>query len=138
MQIQTLLELKPVLHPLQPSHQGNIEDKFDDDESDCISGVDISEISEHFEQKILPNNHINNECTNSIIENNECTDSIKADVQNNCSNNISETVEENVEEQKKTDPKKRKLKKDDTEQPLYPCEECTLCFTTVCDLKVST
>lgn len=31
--------------------------------------------------------------------------------------------------------KKKKLK-DDTEQPIYPCEECTQCFITAHDLKV--
>lgn len=35
----------------------------------------------------------------------------------------------------KKEPKKRKIK-DDTEQPIYPCEECTQCFTTISDLKV--
>ncbi|RZC39788.1 zinc finger protein 2-like [Asbolus verrucosus] len=34
----------------------------------------------------------------------------------------------------KKDTKKRKIK-DDTEQPIYPCEECTQCFTTMVDLK---
>lgn len=32
---------------------------------------------------------------------------------------------------------KRKKVKDDTEQPIYPCEDCTECFTTQADLKVS-
>lgn len=41
----------------------------------------------------------------------------------------------NVDEQKKKDIKKKKIR-DDTEQPLYPCEECTQCFTTLSDLKV--
>lgn len=35
----------------------------------------------------------------------------------------------------KKEPKKKKIK-DDTEQPIYPCEECTACFTTITDLKV--
>jgi uncharacterized Zn-finger protein len=34
----------------------------------------------------------------------------------------------------KREAKKRKVK-DDTEQPIYPCEECTQCFTTMVDLK---
>lgn len=39
------------------------------------------------------------------------------------------------DEKPKKDMKKRK-NKDDTEQPIYPCEECTQCFTTLSDLKV--
>lgn len=31
---------------------------------------------------------------------------------------------------------KKRKNKDDTEQPIYPCEECTQCFTTLSDLKV--
>lgn len=39
------------------------------------------------------------------------------------------------EEKAKKEMKKRETK-DDTEQPIYPCEECTQCFTTISDLKV--
>lgn len=31
---------------------------------------------------------------------------------------------------------KKKKAKDDTQQPIYACEECTSCFTTIADLKV--
>lgn len=31
---------------------------------------------------------------------------------------------------------KKKVLRDETEQPIYPCEECTLCFTTQMDLRV--
>lgn len=31
---------------------------------------------------------------------------------------------------------KKKVLKDETEQPIYPCEECTLCFITQTDLRV--
>lgn len=31
---------------------------------------------------------------------------------------------------------KKKKVRDDTEQPIYPCEECTACFTTATDRKV--
>lgn len=47
---------------------------------------------------------------------------------------LDETLLDN-EERPKRDIKKKKLK-DDTEQPIYPCEECTACFTTIADLKV--
>lgn len=43
---------------------------------------------------------------------------------------ISEEIEDN-----KRQIKKRKLV-DDTDQPIYPCEDCTQCFTTLVDLKV--
>lgn len=35
-----------------------------------------------------------------------------------------------------TEKNKQKKLVDDTEVPLYPCEECTKCFTTMADLKV--
>lgn len=47
----------------------------------------------------------------------------------------SDTEMTNGENKIKT--KKKKLK-DDTEQPIYPCEECTQCFITAHDLKVFT
>lgn len=41
------------------------------------------------------------------------------------------------EEPKETENKlKKKKSRDDTEQPIYPCEECTACFTTATDRKV--
>lgn len=39
-----------------------------------------------------------------------------------------------INEKVKRESKKKKVK-DDTEQPIYPCEECTQCFTTMIDLK---
>lgn len=33
-------------------------------------------------------------------------------------------------------PGRKRKPKDDTEQPIYPCEDCTQCFTTQADLKV--
>lgn len=33
--------------------------------------------------------------------------------------------------------KKKKLPKDETEQPVYPCDSCIKCFTTQRDLKVN-
>lgn len=47
-------------------------------------------------------------------------------------------VESDLDETEDEDKKKiRKVKNlDDTEQPIYPCEECTQCFTKVADLKV--
>lgn len=41
------------------------------------------------------------------------------------------------DEQKELENKSKKKKaRDDTEQPIYPCEECTACFTTATDRKV--
>lgn len=48
-----------------------------------------------------------------------------------CGEQGTETVNEEVKKEGK-----RTKMKDDTEQPIYPCEECTECFTTQADLKV--
>lgn len=52
------------------------------------------------------------------------------------SDNFEEEIipEPKVEEKKSNDKKKKYL--DETEQPIYPCEDCTQCFTTLVDLRV--
>lgn len=49
--------------------------------------------------------------------------------------NIIQTIEN--DESKSIKDIKKKITKDETEQPIYPCEECILCFTTNSDLRVS-
>lgn len=54
------------------------------------------------------------------------------------SDSNAQTTATNVGEKKTVKERKKRKIKDDTEQPIYPCEECTQCFTTQADLKVLT
>lgn len=44
---------------------------------------------------------------------------------------------ENETQMEKKQVKKKKRPKDETEQPVYPCDNCVQCFTTQRDLKVN-
>lgn len=88
---------------------------------------------EVFEPKveITENDHGSRKYTKYIFINRFTTLKFKGD-----DTSDEETQDETNDTEKNKKPGRKRKPKDDTEQPIYPCEDCTQCFTTLTDLKV--